>query len=209
MTSRLMRSAISARHLGAEAFVTQPLGRNEQDVRLVAPQAFFLILPVFAVVGSDPDRTNPHPLGGGDLVPHQGEQREMRSAGPAPASAQQPGRDEVDEALAPSVFCTTREPATSFPRRAESPPPAPPGIRCRVASCPPSVVPERAGCRTSRILSSVDSDERRIAECAVIRFGATNSTTNPAPLTTAVLRCGPNQQGRVCMVASRRGRVVG
>ena len=46
-------------HLGPEVFVAEPLGGDEQDVRLVAPQAFFRVLPVFPVVRSDPGPRGP------------------------------------------------------------------------------------------------------------------------------------------------------
>ena len=107
-------------HLGTEAFVAEPLGRNQQNIRLVALQRFFSDLPVILIVGSNTDCVNPHPLRGRDLVPHQRKQWGDEKRGTLSGFTQEFGRNEVHNALAPTGFLNNEKATASFYETANS-----------------------------------------------------------------------------------------
>ena len=88
-------------HLVAEAGVVEPLGADEQHVDLTGVDLVVDRLPLVDVGGVDRHRPDAGPLGRGDLVAHQREQRadDHRRAGAG--LAQQLGGHEVDGRLAP------------------------------------------------------------------------------------------------------------
>ena len=89
-------------HLPDEFIVSQTLGRNQHRISLIVQNGVDQRRPVVAVGGIDGQRPNAQPLGGFDLVPHQGQQRRDDQRRPETPVAQQPGRDEIDHALAPT-----------------------------------------------------------------------------------------------------------
>ena len=101
-------------HLGAKVLVSQPFGRDEQDVHLVPPQAFLRNRPVFLVVRRDSEGANTHPPGRGNLVAHQREQRRNQERRPGPGLTQQLRCDEVYEALPPPGLLDDEESTTPF-----------------------------------------------------------------------------------------------
>ena len=88
-------------HLVAEAGVVEPLGAHQQDVDLAGVDLVVDRLPLVDVGGVDRHRADAGPLGGGDLVAHQREQRADDDGRPGARLAQQLGGDEVDRRLAP------------------------------------------------------------------------------------------------------------
>ena len=66
------------------------------------------------VVRRDPRGADSHPLGGGDLVAHQREQRRDQERWPFAAFSQESGRDEVDGALPPARALHDEEPSAAF-----------------------------------------------------------------------------------------------
>ena len=101
-------------NLGAKVLVAQPLGRNQQNVHVVSPQAFFGDQPFVSVVRSNPDGAYSHTLGGCNLIPHQRQQRGDEKRRSRPGLAQQLGCNEVDEALAPPCFLHDKESSAAF-----------------------------------------------------------------------------------------------
>ena len=87
--------------LGPELGIGQPFGRDEEDVDRPVVDAVLYPFPLVPVGAVDGDRPDTHPLGGRDLVPHQGEERRHEQGRPAAPVPQHPGGDEVDGALAP------------------------------------------------------------------------------------------------------------
>ena len=101
-------------HLITKALVAKPLGRNEQDVHFISLKALFHVLPMLSIVGRDSHGVDPHAHRGCNLVPHQRQQWRDQERRPGSGFAQQPGRNEVDEALAPSGLLHYQQPATAF-----------------------------------------------------------------------------------------------
>ena len=77
---------------------------GEMSRMSTAPPARRLLhaVPLFLVVRVDRLRVDAHPLGRGDLVAHERQQGADEEGRPETRLAQQPGRDEVDEALPPA-----------------------------------------------------------------------------------------------------------
>jgi hypothetical protein len=89
-------------HLVAELRVVQALRADEQEVDGVLRQQPLHLLPCVAVGRVDRVRPDPQPLGGGDLIAHQGQERRDDQRRPGAALAQQRGGDEVDGRLPPA-----------------------------------------------------------------------------------------------------------
>ena len=89
-------------HLGAEAAVGEPLGRDQQEVDLVAIDRVLHVGPLGLVRRVEGDGTDAHAGRGLDLVAHEREQRRDEDRGPGARLAQDLGGDEVDRALAPA-----------------------------------------------------------------------------------------------------------
>ena len=89
-------------HLVAEAGVVETLGADQQDVDLTGVDRDVDRLPVLDVRRVDRDRADAGPLGGRDLVAHQGQQRRDDHRRPGALRAQQERRHEVDRRLAPA-----------------------------------------------------------------------------------------------------------
>ena len=89
-------------HRVAELRVVEPLGADQQQVDRVRGEQLADLLPRVAVGRVDRVRADPEPLGRGDLVAHQRQQRrdDQRRAGAL--LAQQRGGEEVDGRLAPA-----------------------------------------------------------------------------------------------------------
>jgi hypothetical protein len=88
-------------HVVAKARVVEPLGADQEQVDRAGAELRAHLLPVLAVGAVDRVRAQPEPLGGGDLVAHQREQRADDQRRPGAGFAQQRGGDEVDRGLAP------------------------------------------------------------------------------------------------------------
>ena len=101
-------------HLLAEALVRQPFRGDEEDVHRAGAGRLFHAVPLVLVVRVDRLRMDAHPLGCGDLVAHERQQRADEEGRPQTRFAQQPGGDEVDEALAPSRLLDQELPAAAF-----------------------------------------------------------------------------------------------
>ena len=89
-------------HLVAEAGVVEPLGADQQDVDLAGVDRGVDRLPVLDVRRVDGDRADAGPLGGGDLVAHQRQQRRDDHGRPRALRAEQQRGHEVDRRLAPA-----------------------------------------------------------------------------------------------------------
>ncbi len=89
-------------HPVAELRVVEPLGTDQQQVDRVLREQRLDLGPRVAVGRVDRVRADPEPLGRGDLVAHQRQQRRDDQRGPGALLAQQRGRDEVDGRLAPA-----------------------------------------------------------------------------------------------------------
>ena len=89
-------------HLVAESLVRQSLRGDEQDVHRARAGRLLHAVPLVLVVRVDRLGADAHPLGRGDLVAHQGQQGADQEGRPKTRFAQQPSRDEVDEALSPA-----------------------------------------------------------------------------------------------------------
>ncbi len=89
-------------HLVAEAGVVEPLRAHEEYVDLPGPDRLVDGLPVLDVRRVDRHRADAGPLGGGDLVAHQGQQRGDDHGRARTGGAQQQGGHEVDRRLAPA-----------------------------------------------------------------------------------------------------------
>ena len=77
-------------------------GRDQQDIHLVVREGRPDLRPGIAVAGVHGHRTQADAGRGGDLVAHQREEGTDDDRGSLAAVAQHPGRDPVDEALAPA-----------------------------------------------------------------------------------------------------------
>ena len=89
-------------HLVAEAGVVEPLGADQQDVDLACVDRGVDRLPVLDVRRVDGDGADAGPLGGGDLVAHQRQQRGDDHGRPRALGAEQQRGHEVDRRLAPA-----------------------------------------------------------------------------------------------------------
>ena len=98
-------------HLVAEAGVVEPLGADQQHVDLAGGDRVVDRLPLLEVGGVDRDRADAGPLGGLDLVAHQGEQRRDDHRRAGARGAQQRGGHEVDRGLAPAGALHDERPA--------------------------------------------------------------------------------------------------
>lgn len=107
-------------HLVTEPFIGQPFGRNEQDIHFITMDRFFNPLPVSLIVGVDRRSVNPHPLCGRDLVPHQRKQWGDEKRGTLSGFTQEFGRNEVNNALAPTGFLDNEKATASFYEMANS-----------------------------------------------------------------------------------------
>src|SRR5450756_2260661 len=103
----------------AKALVGQPLRRDEQNIDIVVLHGSFDTAPSLRVVRVDRLGTHTHALGCGYLVAHQGEQRRNEQDRSLTRLAQQPGGDEVDEALAPAGLLHHEIPARLFDNGAD------------------------------------------------------------------------------------------
>ena len=101
-------------HLLAEALVRQPFRGDEQDVHRALAGRLFHAVPLVLVVRVDRLGADAHPLGRGDLVAHERQQGADEEGRPQARFAQQPGGDEVDEALAPSRLLDQELPAPAL-----------------------------------------------------------------------------------------------
>ncbi len=86
----------------AERGVVEPLGRHEQHVDLVAVELREHVAPCVGVRRVDRHSAHARPLGSGDLVPHERQQRRDEHRGTRALPAQQQRRDEVHRRLAPA-----------------------------------------------------------------------------------------------------------
>ena len=100
-------------HRVPELGVVEPFGRQQEDVDLPGVDPAVDVLPLLDVRGVDRDRPDAGALGGGDLVPHQGQQRRHDHGGARPPAAEERGGHEVDRRLAPSGALHHQGPATS------------------------------------------------------------------------------------------------
>jgi hypothetical protein len=87
--------------VGAERLVVEPLGRDEEQVDLVALDRRDDLLPVVPVLAVDRAGDHAGALGHPDLVAHQHEERRDQDRRPGAGVAEQPRRDEVHGRLAP------------------------------------------------------------------------------------------------------------
>ena len=97
-----MRPAIGPRTRLRNCSLRQPLGRDQQDVNLIASDRGFDGVPLRPVLRMDGRRSHAHAPGRDDLVAHQrqqGRDQQRRSQALLP---EQLGRDEIDRALAPA-----------------------------------------------------------------------------------------------------------
>ena len=85
----------------AERRVVEPLGGDEQHVDLVGVEPAQHVGPLVRVRRVDRHGAHARPLGGGDLVAHEREQRGHEHGRPGASAAQQQRRDEVHRRLAP------------------------------------------------------------------------------------------------------------
>ena len=86
----------------AEARVVEALGTHQQQVDRVDAQRLPYVLPLGRVRGVHGHGADPGPLGGADLVAHQGQQRRDDEGRPGTFSPAQHRGDEVDRRLAPA-----------------------------------------------------------------------------------------------------------
>ena len=82
--------------------VGQPLGRDQQNVHLVALNHCLDVSPLLLVIGIDGDGAQAHPLRRHNLVAHQRYKWRDQQGGASTLFPQQLGGDEIDETLAPS-----------------------------------------------------------------------------------------------------------
>ncbi len=95
--------ALDARHdVGHEALVGESLGRDQEDIDRVRGEAVVDGVPLVDVAGVDRGGPQPQAAGHRDLVAHQREERADDEGRAVAAVAADPGRDPVDEALAPA-----------------------------------------------------------------------------------------------------------
>ncbi len=99
-------------HLGAEAPVGEPLGRDQQQIDLVAIDRVANFVPLGLVRRVEGDRAYTHAGRGLDLVAHERQERAHEDGGPRARLAQDLGGDEVDGALAPSRALHEQHPAS-------------------------------------------------------------------------------------------------
>ena len=118
-------------HLVAEAGVVEPLRADQEDVDLAGRDRPVGLLPVLEVGGVDRHRADAGPLGGGDLVAHQRQQRRDDHGRPGAGLAQQQRGHEVDRRLAPAGALDDERPALGRPRAPRSPPTGRPAARRR------------------------------------------------------------------------------
>ena len=85
-----------------ELRIGEPLGRHEDEVDVVRRDVGGELVDRRRRRAVHRHRPQPEPGRGVDLVAHQREQRRDEQRRPEPGIAQQPGREEVDRALAPS-----------------------------------------------------------------------------------------------------------
>ena len=90
--------------LGAEPRVVEPLGRDEQQVDVIALDGLADLLPVVTVLAVDRAGAHAGPLGHLDLVAHQREQRRDQDRRPGARVAEQPRGDEVHGRLPPAAL---------------------------------------------------------------------------------------------------------
>ena len=88
-------------HRVAEPRVVQPLGADEEQVDRVLLELAADLLPLVDVRRVDRHRADAEPLGRGDLVAHEREQRADEDGRAGAAAPQQRGGEEVHGALAP------------------------------------------------------------------------------------------------------------
>ena len=109
-------------HLVAEPRVVEPLGADQQHVDLAGPDRVVDRLPRLGVGGVDRHRADPGPLGGGDLVAHQRQQRAHDHRRPGALGPQQQRRHEVDRGLAPAGALHDQGPLVADRERLDRPP---------------------------------------------------------------------------------------
>ena len=103
-----------AEYFRDESFVREALWRDQENIDVVASDALLNRGPVSLVVRVNGSGANTHPLCGGYLITHQSEQRGDKHRGTATGLAEQLGRNEVDEALAPSGFLHDEKPTATL-----------------------------------------------------------------------------------------------
>ena len=108
-------------HLVAEARVVEPLGADQQHVDLAGRDRVLDRLPVLDVGGVDGDRADAGPLGGGDLVAHQGEQRRDDHGRAGALRAQQQRSPRSRPPTCPSRCAARPAPGAGRPRAPRSP----------------------------------------------------------------------------------------
>ena len=91
----------AGQHLVAEAGVVEPLRADQEYVDLTGGDCLMDGLPLLEIGRVDRDGADAGPLGGLDLVAHQGQQRRDDHRRAGPLGAEQKGRHEVDRRLAP------------------------------------------------------------------------------------------------------------
>ena len=94
-------SADARQHVAQKMLVVEPFRRNEEHVASVLSKVGFDRPPVIAIAAVQGVSTNADPFGHLDLIAHQREQRTDEQRRPRVLFAQQLGRQEVDETLAP------------------------------------------------------------------------------------------------------------
>ena len=97
-----MSAAMSASTCSRKRSFASRSGGDEQDVQGTRTGRLLHAVPLVLVVRVDRLRADAHPLRGGDLVAHQRQQGADEKGRPETCFAQQPGGDEVDEALSPA-----------------------------------------------------------------------------------------------------------
>ena len=103
-----------------EGRVAQPLRRNHQHVHAVGLQVSLDLRPVLQVLAVDGRGADAQLLGGEDLVAHEREQRADEQGRPGACVAQNPGRQEINHALAPPCALDHQQPPTLVGRQVNS-----------------------------------------------------------------------------------------
>jgi hypothetical protein len=101
-------------HLVAKVGVVQPFRADQQHVEITTADPVVDLGPVGDVARVDGGRVHPGPLGGGDLVAHERQQRGHDDGRAVSTGAQQLGGDEVHRRLAPAGALYDQRPAPVY-----------------------------------------------------------------------------------------------
>lgn len=97
-----------------EPLVSQPFGRDEQNVDLAPLNGVLDALPVSSILGVDRLRFEAQSVGRSDLVPYQGKKRRHEKCRAHSGLSQELDGNEVDEALAPAGALNNQQPSPTF-----------------------------------------------------------------------------------------------